>query len=160
MTQHRALAVVKWGLGPIAVGALAVAVGRLRPGNAPPELATEGPRAEARQRALEQAPSDAVAEATWAFGSADSVKKMLRTELDRLPEGPARARTLIRFGLIDTNPDGQAAVFSRACADDPSVCDERLGPAAEREARARFVAPGNQLPLFLTGGHPPTPPVP
>jgi hypothetical protein len=26
--------------------------------------------------------------------------------------------------------------------------------AAEREVKARFVAPGNVLPLYFTGGHP------
>jgi hypothetical protein len=96
-----------------------------------------------------------MANATWAFGDGDSVKKMFRSELDRLPEGPARARVLIRFGVFDTNPDGQAAVFSQACSDDPSVCDAGLKPAAERELKQRFVAPGNQLPPFLLGGHPP-----
>jgi len=149
------LLALKWGLGPLAVVALAAALGRERAGSERGAFfdATASLAAPER-KALESATSLAVANVTWAFGNTESVKKMLRTELDRLPEGADRARVLIRFGLVDTNPDGQAAVFSRACADDPSVCDDRLNPAAEREAKARFVAPGNQLPLFLTGGHP------
>jgi hypothetical protein len=97
----------------------------------------------------------ALAEAMWASGSLDDVRKMVRTELDRIPEsdGPARARVYLRFGIVDTNPDGQAAVFNLACVADPRVCDH-MREAAEREVKLRFVAPGNVLPLSLTGGHP------
>ncbi len=69
--------------------------------------------------------------------------------------GPNRARVFVRFGFINTNPDGQAAVFSRACVTDPGVCDpSQLREAAKRVTLARFVASGNQLRLFLLGGHP------
>jgi len=98
----------------------------------------------------------AVANATWAFGSEDAVRKMFRAELDRIPEadGPRRARVFLRFGIIDTNYDGQAALFAQACAADAAVCDlGRMTEAARREVQARFVAPGNVLPLYF-GGHP------
>jgi hypothetical protein len=98
----------------------------------------------------------AAADNTWASGDEESVRKMFRTELDRLPEadGPGRARVFIRFGIIDTNPDGQAALFAQACVVDPNVCDrDRLQQAAEREVRARKVPPGNHLPLYFVG-HP------
>jgi hypothetical protein len=100
----------------------------------------------------------AVADATWAFGSENAARKMFRTELDRLPEseGPQRARVFLRFGIIDTNPDGQAALFNQACTADAKICDH-MKEAAQRELRGRFVPPGNVLPLYFgTGhGHPP-----
>jgi len=103
----------------------------------------------------------AVADATWAFGSEAAARKMFRTELDRLPEtdGPRRARVFLRFGIIDTNPDGQAALFNQACVADAQICDH-MKDAALREVRARFVPPGNVLPLYFSNGrgHPPIPP--
>ena len=98
----------------------------------------------------------AVADATWAFGSENAARKMFRTELDRLPDGPQRARVFLRFGIIDTNPDGQAALFNQACNADPQICDH-MKEAALREVRARFVPPGNVLPLYFSNGrgHPP-----
>jgi hypothetical protein len=104
----------------------------------------------------------AVADAVWAFGSEEAARKMFRTELDRLPEsdGPRRARVFLRFGIIDTNPDGQAALFNQACAADAQICDrERMKAAAFREVQARFVPPGNVLPLYFSNGrgHPPIP---
>jgi hypothetical protein len=128
---------------------------------------TRGPRArleqamselnEAERAALPFVPGLTVANAIWALGSEEAVKKMLRSELDRLPEteGRARARALVRFGIIDSNPDGQAAVFFQACVSDPSLCERApLIAAAERETRARLVEPGRHLPLYLTVGHP------
>ncbi|HKO49049.1 MAG TPA: hypothetical protein VJV79_15060 [Polyangiaceae bacterium] len=112
------------------------------------------------QAALEAAPAQAIADAIWALGTEDAVKKMLRAELERLPEaeGAARARTFVRFGIVDSNPDGQAAVFFQACVSDPSLCDRpRLIAAAEHETRARLVEPGQHLPLYLTSGHPQAP---
>jgi hypothetical protein len=97
------------------------------------------------------------ADVIWASGDEASVRGMFRTELDRIPEsdGPARARVFIRFGILDDNPDGQAALFNQACAADPNVCGvDALKQAAEREVRARLVPPGNHLPLYF-GGHPP-----
>ncbi len=133
-------------------------------------LGASGPRAHlaqavgalssAERTALESAPRIAVANAVWAMGSEEAVKKMLRAELDRLPEaeGPARARVLVRFGIMDSNPDGQAAVFFQACVADPSLCDrDRLIAAAERETHARLVEPGQHLPLYLMSGHPHVP---
>ena len=73
---------------------------------------------------------------------------------DPQSDGPGRARVFVRFGIIDTNPDGQAALFAQACVADPSLCDrERLKKAARREVQARFVPPGNVVPLYF-GGHP------
>jgi hypothetical protein len=110
---------------------------------------------EPARSALESAPALAVANATWAFGSEEAVRAMVRTELDRLPEseGPGRARVFLRFGIIDTNPDGQAALFAQACVADASLCD-KMKQAAEREVAARFVPPGNVVPLYFVGGHP------
>lgn len=145
-------------LGPIVVFALALVIGYAR---------ASGPRArfaqavsalsDAERSALPSAPALSVANAIWALGSEDAVKKMLRAELDRLPEGEgkARARAFIRFGIIDSNPDGQAAVFFQACVSDPSLCERApLIAAATRETRTRLVEPGRQLPLYLTSGHP------
>ena len=101
----------------------------------------------------------AVADLTWAFGSEDAARKMFRTELDRIPEsdGPRRARVFVRFGVIDSNFDGQAALFAQACVADPNVCDrDRLMQVAQHEVRARFVPPGNVVPLYF-GGHPAIP---
>jgi hypothetical protein len=111
-------------------------------------------RPDAGAGALESAPALAVANATWAFGSEDAVRKMFRVELDRLGESEnlLRARVFIRFAVIETNPDGQAALFAQACVADPSLCDH-FKQAAEREVQARFVPPGTALPLFVTGGH-------
>ena len=81
---------------------------------------------------------------------------MAGTEINRLPEtqNMHRARVLLRFGIIDTNPDGQAALFAQACVADPTMCDDGLKQAAQREVKSRFVPPGNALPLYF-GGHPP-----
>jgi len=113
---------------------------------------------EAETHSLESVPAFAVANLTWAFGSEDAVRTMAGSELDRLPatENPHRARVFVRFGIIDTNPDGQAALFAQACVADPNMCNDRLKDAAQREAKARLVPPGNVLPLYF-GGHPPIP---
>ena len=72
-----------------------------------------------------------------------------------LADGPRRARVFLRFGIIEINPDGQAALFAQACAADPPLSDH-LKDAAQAEVRARFVPPGNVLPLYFgSGGHPP-----
>ena len=113
---------------------------------------------ETETQSLESVPAFAVANVTWAFGSEDAVRKMAGSELDRLPESETlhRARVFVRFGIIDTNPDGQAALFAQACVADPNMCDRRLEQAAQSEVKARFVPPGNVLPLYF-GGHPPIP---
>lgn len=98
----------------------------------------------------------AVADMTWAFGTEDAVRKMVRTELDRIPDadGPSRARVFLRFAIVDTNFDGQAALFAQACVADDGLCDrENMKAATEREVQARRVAPGNAMPLYFAG-HP------
>ena len=161
MKNGRTLSVLKWGLGPVAVAALAGVLGHARAdGQRGRFLEATARLSEAGRKVLESAPSLAMANATWAFGSVDAVRKMARTELDRLPEsdGPSRARVFMRFAIVDTNPDGQAALLFQACAADPGVCEyDQRKQAAERETRARFVAPGNRLPLYFLGGHPPIP---
>jgi hypothetical protein len=152
---------LKWGLGPVAVAVLAGALAEWRAGAArgEPWRATAS-LSEAARKDVESAPALAMANAIWAFGNVASVMKMFRTELDRLPEseGPRRSRVFLRSGIIDTNPDGQAAIFFQACAADDRVCDhDKMKEAAERETRARFVGPGNVVPLSLLGGHPPIP---
>jgi hypothetical protein len=110
------------------------------------------------RRLYPSADADAVADEIWRVGDEDTVRKMLKAELDRLPEseGQRRARVFVRFGVVDTNPDGQAALFAQACVADPGVCDrDRLQQAAEREVRARRVPPGDHLPLYFIGHHPP-----
>jgi hypothetical protein len=151
-----ALAFLKWVVGPLALGILTCGLGNLRAreANDPWLQALEALPASERQ-ALESATALSVANAVWAFGDEESVKKIAQRELDRLPEseGPSRARVFVRFGLVDSNPDGQAAVFHLACASDERVCNH-VKEAAEREVQTRFVAPGNSLPLSLSGGHP------
>jgi len=98
----------------------------------------------------------AIANVTWAFGGEDAARKMFRTELDRIPEtdGPGRARVFLRFAIIDTNFDGQAALFAQACAADATICDrEKMKDATQREVQARFVPPGNVMPVYFAG-HP------
>jgi hypothetical protein len=151
----------KRALGPLLVLSLAFLIGYAR-ANSQNARFTQAIAAlsKAERSALESAPRLAVANAIWAMGSEDAVKSMLRSELDRLPEaeGAARARVFVRFGIIDSNPDGQAAVFFQACASDPNLCDRaKLIAAAERETRVRFVDPGRHLPLYLMSGHPQVP---
>jgi hypothetical protein len=121
------------------------------------ELSRSARPTEADADNLESVPAAAVANAVWAFGSGDAVRKMAESELARLPESDSlrRARVFVRFGIIDTNPDGQAALFAQACVADVGTC-EHLKEAAQHEVQARFVAPGNVLPLYF-GGHPPMP---
>ncbi|HEY0464489.1 MAG TPA: hypothetical protein VGC79_09785 [Polyangiaceae bacterium] len=149
---------VKRLLGPLSILVLALLVGYAR-ANEPRARFAQGiaSLSDSERGALESGAGFTVANAIWALGSEDAVKKMLRTELDRLPEseGRARARVFVRFGIIDSNPDGQAAVFFQACASDPNLCDRaRLIAAAERETHARLLEPGQHLPLYLLSGHP------
>jgi len=148
-------------LGPLLVFVLGCLIGYVRAsGQRAQFVRATAASSESERTALESAPRRAIADAIWALGSEDAVKKMLRSELDRLPEaeGAARARALVRFGIIDSNPDGQAAVFFQACVSDASLCERpRLIAAAERETRARLLEPGQHLPLYLTSGHPQVP---
>lgn len=150
--------ITRWLLGPALALSCGAALGQScasqRPGAffGEPALVTE-----ARETALRAAVAGSLANVVWALGDEPAVRAMTRAELDRLGEdapGPERARVYLRFGLIDTNPDGQAAVFSQACLADPKACDN-LAAAALTESRARLVRPGNTLPLSLIGGHPP-----
>jgi hypothetical protein len=148
--------VLQWVVGPLAMAALAGAIGQRHPSEQRgPFFQQTAALSPSEQSVLESAPALAVANATWAFGSVEAVRKMARFELDRIPEtdGPNRARVFVRFGIIDINPDGQAALFAQACVFDPHDCDH-LKEAAQRETGARFVAPGNHLPLYFLGGHP------
>jgi hypothetical protein len=159
MISGRWLPALVWGVGPIATLLLSAGYAQFRANDRPGTFFVATKSLSARERAsLESAPALAVANATWAFGTVDSVKKMVRTELDRLPEseGPARSRVFLRLGIVDRNPDGQAAVFAAACAADPRICNQ-MREALERETQARLVAPGNRLPLFFVGEHPPIP---
>jgi hypothetical protein len=151
---------VKWLVGPLFLALLATGLGHAR-ARAQQKRSLAAALSDSGQ--LELAPGLAMANVIWAFGSLESVKKMLRIELDRLPEseGRSRARVFVRFGLVDTNPDGQAAVFNQACAVDAvHACNDQLKEIAEREVRARFVAPGNALPLYFMPDHPHVPVLP
>lgn len=153
---------VKWLVGPLLLALVASGLGHAR-ARAQQEQLVAAALSDSGQRALELAPGLAMANVIWAFGTLDSVKRMLRIELDRLPEteGANRARVFVRFGLVDTNPDGQAAVFNQACAMDAAhACNDQLKEIAEREASARFVAPGNALPLYFMPEHPHVPVLP
>jgi hypothetical protein len=146
----------KWLVAPLAFGLAGAALGHWRVvnGRGPIHAGAAGRPAPERQ-ALESAPALAVANAIWAFGTADAVKGMARTELDRLPaaEAQRRARVLVRFGIVDTNFDGQAALFGYACQADQNLCTpEQVKQAVEQELRARFVYP-NVLPTYVVG-HP------
>ena len=157
MTSGRAARILTWVVGPLVVLVVAGGLGHLHACAERGRFYAETAKlSEAQRKALESVPALAVANATWAFGSADSVQTMLRFELDRLPEaeGAARARVLVRFGIVDRNPEGQAAIFAQACAADASLCDHERD-AALRELQARFVGPWNHLPLYLIPNHPP-----
>ncbi|HET9957930.1 MAG TPA: hypothetical protein VFQ61_25705 [Polyangiaceae bacterium] len=98
-----------------------------------------------------------ISNVSWGFGNVESTKALLKRELDALGEedNARRAQTLLRFGIIDSNPDGQAAVFAAACAAESSICEpQKMKDAALSETRARHVSPGDVLPLYFIGGHP------
>lgn len=157
-------ALVKWGMGPLAVLAATSALGALLAGEQRGKLFSLTARLTPVERGeLEGAPYRTVANAAWRLGRWSSAKTAVKAELDHLPEngGPARARALLRFAALDDNPEGQAAVAAQACGADPSICDH-LKEAVERETSVRLVAPGNQVPLYFLGGHPriPGPPHP
>jgi len=147
---------LRWFVGPLLVAAFAAGVGVFRArAERGPFLARTASLGEAERKALEAVPARSMANAVWAFGPVPAVSKAIQAELVRLgdSEGPVRARALLRLCLIDTSFDGQAALFNAACAADTSICD-RMKEAGEREARVRFVAPGNRLSLMFAGGHP------
>lgn len=108
---------------------------------------------------LEGATAASIANAVWAFADVHTARRVMHDEFRRLQHhsGLEKARPLIRFAMLDPSPDGRASLFSQACSAHPPVCDDRRA-AALREIEARFVAPGNSLPLgMLEGGHPPIP---
>jgi len=159
MTGPRGLWIVKLVVGPLLGALLAARLGQVRAGAGrgrfggwPVDLS--GPEASA----LQLAPARAAANAAWALGSPDAVKESSKWELDQLAptEVPRRVQLLLRFGIVDTNPDGQAAIFGQVCATDPSTC-AHLKDATEGETRTRLVAPGNRLPPFFIAGHPHVP---
>jgi len=153
---------LRWVVGPALLALLAARLGQLgadgRRARLLRSLGVPAGLSSAEASALEVAPSRAAANAAWALGSPDAVKETSKWELDQLPstEVGRRVQLLLRFGIVDTNPDGQAAIFGQVCAAAPTVC-EHLKDAAERETRTRLVAPGNHLPLFFIAGHPHVP---
>lgn len=159
MKLPRPLAVAEWLLGPLLVVALAGELGSLRAKTQRGRLFVQTSALTAPAlKLLQTFPARAMDNAVWPLSGAGVAQKLVKFELDQVDEsdGPRRARLLIRFGLVDRNFDGQAAVFAAACTLDASLCDQvRLREAAEHEAGLRFVAPGNHLPLALLGGHPP-----
>lgn len=108
-----------------------------------------------QQRAiLEAAPHLAIADAAWQLADIKTTQAITRAELDRLaPEGYERARALVRFALLDSNPDGQAAALSQACIAHAPTC-EQLADSARQQAATRWVGAPPALPLSLVGGHP------
>ncbi len=159
MTLARPLSLVQWVLGPVLVAVLAGELGAMRAKAQRGQLFVRtSALAPEESKRLEAVPARAMDNAVWTLGAAEVAQKLVKFELDRLDEreGARRARLLIRFGMVDRNFDGQAAVFAAACTMDASLCDQlRLRDAAEHEAGLRFVSPGNHLPLALIGGHPP-----
>ena len=158
MKLPTARALLIWIVGPLAVALLVGVIShRWTLGRHGLFYAATASLPAGERQALEGAPALAVANATWALGSVQAVRDMARIELDRLPESEPlrRARVFLRFGMIDTNFDGQAALFGQACMADAGLCDpERLKAVASREIQARFGASPNALPLYVTG-HPP-----
>jgi hypothetical protein len=155
----RPLAFAQWLLGPLLVAALAGELGGLRAKAQQGRWFVQTSTLPAEQlKDLEAVPARAMDNAVWTLSGAEVAQKLVKFELDQLDDrdGARRARLLIRFGLIDRNFDGQAAVFAAACTADASLCNPiPLRDAAEHEAGLRFVSPGNHLPLALIGGHPP-----
>jgi hypothetical protein len=146
---------LKWVFGPGAVMVLFAALGEARASDHTGTLLERtASLPDAELLKLEGLARASFANATWAFGNVDAVRRMMRTELDRIGDGPGRARVLLRLALVDDNFDGQAALIAQACVADPSTCAHPAN-AARLEASRRFVAPGNRLPLALLEGHPP-----
>jgi hypothetical protein len=159
VTLPRPLTLAQWVLGPLLVAALAGELGGMRAkaqrGSIFVQTSALAPQ---ESKHVEAMVARAMDNAVWTLSGADVAQKLVKFELDHGDDrdGARRARLLIRFGLIDRNFDGQAAVFAAACTTDASLCDQvHLRDAAEREAGLRFVSPGNHLPLSLIGGHPP-----
>jgi hypothetical protein len=161
VTPQKALSLAKWWLGPLVVAALAGELGSFHAKQQRGEFFAQTSALSERELArLKSVPARVMDNAAWTLANAEQARQLLKFELDRLAEveGARRARVLIRFGLVDSNFDGQAAVFSQACVADASVCDPPgLKDAASKETKDRFVPPGNHLPVSLLGGHPPIP---
>jgi len=154
MTSAQTL--LKWVVGPVVVLALGgAACHRLGHGKGNRFWRATAAASEEERARLEAAPAMAAANATWAYGSVDAVRAMARSEIDRLGDAltPERARVFLRFAIIDTNPDGQAALLGQACMTDADLC-AHLTEAGLRETHARFVAPGDVLPPSMVAGHP------
>lgn len=157
MTSPWAPRLGKWLVGPVLVAALGALVGqRLADSQRGRFFDATQKLSAAERQAVELGTYAALGNAAWAFGDATAVRKTLHAELERLPEASTkeRARTLLRLGLVDTNPEGQASIFAQCCALDPSMC-ENVADVASKEVALRFVPPGNHLPVSLIEGHPP-----
>ncbi|HEX2660943.1 MAG TPA: hypothetical protein VHU40_21835 [Polyangia bacterium] len=147
---------VTWVVGPLVVLALAAGIGHAlsRPEQSRLHKAT-APLSNTERARLDVAPVMAAANATWAYGSVDAVRTMAHDEIERLGEAltPERARAFLRFAIVDSNPDGQAALLGQACMSDADLC-AHLTDAGLRETQARYVSPGNVLPPSMVAGHP------
>jgi hypothetical protein len=157
MTPRWAVRLGKWLVGPLLVAALGALVGQKLADSQRGRFFDATRQLTASElQAVELGTYAALANAAWAFGDATAVKTTLHAELDRLPESSTkeRARALLRLGLIDPNPEGQASIFAQCCMLDPSLCDH-VADVASREVALRYVPPGNQLPVSLLEGHPP-----
>lgn len=147
-----------WWMAPVAFCVLGAVVGHTQRDYGQASFFAAPPYVNNPDKAtLEGAAAAAVANAAWAFADGGTARKVTHSEIGRLYDrsGPEKARTLIRLAMLDQSPDGRSALFAQACSAHPPVCDDRRA-AALREIEARFVAPGNSLPLgMLEGGHPP-----
>lgn len=153
--RARLVTLLRWGVGPLVVAALAATLAAVVAGDQRGTLFTATARLSAAElQKLELAPTLSIANAAWRLGSGTSAKRAAKAALDQLPDsGPLRARALLRFAAVDQNPEGQAAVIGQACNADPSICDH-LKEAMESETSTRLASPGNHLPLYFLEGHP------
>lgn len=155
--KARQLYLLKWGGGPLVTLLLGLGLGIVQSRSSLGSVEDEAQLA-VRERAnpMKTAPLRAVVNGVWAMGNEKSVERLSRLELSQLTETDAsrKAQLLVRLGLMQERPDAQASLFGSACSLDPQLCAD-LPAVAGREADARFVPPGNVLPLSLVGGHPP-----
>ncbi len=148
-----------WWVAPLVGLAIGMLVGqRLTDGESGASFEAPSTMTPVEIATFEGAAAMTMANVTWVTGSLEQVKHASSAALQALPEsaGRERARLFLRLSLIDDNPDGQRALSASACAADTSVCADQAA-AARREAQLRLVTPGNRLPLWMLGGHPPIP---
>lgn len=148
---------VAWLVGPLLVLGLGALWGRSSEASRDASFFDMPKRISKEQNAeFEAAVFASVANAAWAFGDITSVRSLLQSEIHRLePQGgSAEAQALLRFALIDNNPDGRKALFARACNVDVGSCED-LEASQRKQAEQRFVPPGNAVSFELRkSGHP------